>query len=56
MNEHELEEEAERVGWTVEYLKQHLAKEERIKTVFDKLAFDELHDKDKGYKGDGGGP
>jgi hypothetical protein len=37
MDEKELEEEAKRLGWTVEYLKQHLAKEERITKVFDKL-------------------
>ncbi len=50
MNENELEEEAKRLGWTVEYLKQHLAKEERIKKAFDKL-----HDKSS-FKGNGSGP
>ena len=29
---------------------------ERLKRKFDKLRFDELHDKDQGYKGDSGGP
>lgn len=29
--EEEYEKEAERLGWTVEYLKAHLRKEERIK-------------------------
>ena len=33
--EEEYEEEAERLGWTVEYLKVHLRKEERIKKVFE---------------------
>ncbi len=42
MNEHELEEEAERLGWTVEYLKKHLAKEERIEKLFDKLDEEKL--------------
>ena len=37
MNERELEEEAERLGWTVKYLKSHLAKEERIEKVFNRL-------------------
>ena len=31
--EEEYEKEAERLGWTVEYLKTHLRKEERIKKV-----------------------
>ena len=37
MDERELKEEAERLGWKVEYLKSHLAKEERIGKVFDRL-------------------
>ncbi len=37
MDEQELKEEAERLGWRVEYLKQHLAKERRIEKVFEKL-------------------
>lgn len=37
MNDRELEKEAERLGWTVEYLKNHLAKQERIEKVFDRL-------------------
>ena len=37
MNDHELKEEAERLGWTIEYLKINLAKEGRIEKVFDKL-------------------
>ncbi len=41
MNESELEEEAKRLGWTVEYLKNHLAKEERIEKVFDRLKMEE---------------
>ena len=36
MNEQELKEEAERLGWTVEYLKQHLAKERRIEKMFER--------------------
>ena len=42
MNELELKEEAKRLGWTVEYLKTHLAKEERIKEVFDRLKDGEI--------------
>ncbi len=37
MDKRELEGEAKRLGWTVEYLKSHLAKEERIEKVFDRL-------------------
>ena len=37
MNERELKEEAERLGWTVKYLKSHLAKEDRIEKFFDRL-------------------
>ncbi len=37
MNDRELKKEAERLGWTVEYLKKHIAKEERIEKVFDRL-------------------
>ena len=33
--EEEYEEEAERLGWTIEFLKPHLRKEERIKKVFE---------------------
>ncbi len=33
----EFEKEAERLGWTVEYLKAHLRKEERIKKAFERL-------------------
>jgi len=32
-NEKEIEEEANRLGWTIDQLKRHLAKEERIKEV-----------------------
>ncbi len=42
MNERELEEEAKRLGWTVEYLKTHLSKEEPIKEVFDRLKNGEI--------------
>lgn len=38
--EEEYEKEAERLGWTVEYLKAHLQKEERIKEVFKGLKED----------------
>ncbi|KKL84019.1 hypothetical protein LCGC14_1968920 [marine sediment metagenome] len=37
MNDHELKKEAESLGWTVEYLKIHLAKEEHIEKVLNKL-------------------
>ena len=33
--EEEYEEEAKRLGWTVEFLKAHIRKEERLKTIFD---------------------
>ncbi len=50
MDEHNLKErlkeEAEGLGWTVEYLKQHLAKEQRIKEVFERLKFDKNSEKD----------
>ena len=36
-NEEEYKKEAKRLGWTVEYLKAHIRKEERIKEVFDNL-------------------
>jgi len=42
MNERELEEEAKRLGWSVEYLKSHIAKEERIEKVFDRLKDGEI--------------
>lgn len=29
--------EAKRLGWTVDYLKAHIRKEERVKEVFEKL-------------------
>ena len=45
MNDHELKKEAERLGWTIEYLKIYLAKEERIEKVFDKLKDGEKIDK-----------
>ncbi|MFW9939247.1 MAG: hypothetical protein ACFFD5_16520 [Candidatus Thorarchaeota archaeon] len=45
----ELEEEAKRYGWTVEYLKQLLAKEERIKKVFANLDAKELEEEAKRY-------
>ena len=38
--EEEYEKEAERLGWTVEYLKAHLQKEERIKKVSERLKED----------------
>ncbi len=57
MSEHnlkeKLKEETERLGWTVEYLKQHLAKEQRIKEVFERLKLDK--NTEKGYEGEGGG-
>ena len=37
LNEEELKEEAKRLGWTVEQLRQHWAKEDRIATLFDNL-------------------
>ena len=36
-SEKEFEEEAERLGWKVDYLKAHLRKEERIKKVLERL-------------------
>ncbi|KKM95555.1 hypothetical protein LCGC14_1187020 [marine sediment metagenome] len=39
-SEKEYEEEAERLGWTVDYLKAHIRKEERIKKVFERLEED----------------
>ncbi len=45
MNDRELKKEAERLGWTVEYLKNHLAKEKRIAQVFDRLSDGEKIDK-----------
>ncbi|KKL06008.1 hypothetical protein LCGC14_2600330 [marine sediment metagenome] len=39
-SEEEYEKEAERLGWTVEYLKAHLQKEERIKKVLDEIEED----------------
>lgn len=38
--EEEYEKEAERIGWTVEYLKAHIRKEGRIKKVFEELKED----------------
>jgi hypothetical protein len=38
-SEEEYEKEAERLGWTVEYLKAQLRKEERIKKVFEGLFY-----------------
>lgn len=35
MNDSEIEKEAERLGWTVEQLKEHWAKEERITRLSD---------------------
>ena len=50
MNDFELEKEAKRIGWTVEYLKSHLAKEERIKQVSNRLKNGEIIKKFKeGY-------
>ena len=48
MKEEELEEEAEKLGWTVEHLKLQLAKEEFRQLV--------KRSADKGFKGSGGGP
>ncbi len=45
MNDRELEKEAERLGWTVNYLKKHLAKEERITKVLGRLKDGEKIDK-----------
>ncbi|KKM44897.1 hypothetical protein LCGC14_1561370 [marine sediment metagenome] len=39
-SEEAYEKEAERLGWTVDYLKEHLRKEERIKKVFERLKGD----------------
>jgi len=39
-SEKEYEEEAERLGWTVDYLKAHIRKEERIKKVLERLEED----------------
>ena len=39
-SEEEYEREAETLGWTVEYLKGHIRKEERIKKVFEGLEED----------------
>ena len=39
-SEKEYEEEAKRLGWTVEYLKAHIRKEERIKNVLKRLEED----------------
>ncbi len=50
MNERELEDEAKKLGWTIEYLKKHLAKEERIKKMFDELKEREIIRKDNKYK------
>jgi len=36
-SEEEYQKEAKRLGWSVEFLKDHIQKEERIKEVFDKL-------------------
>jgi len=36
-SEEEYKKEAKRLGWSVEYLKAHIRKEERIKEVFDNL-------------------
>lgn len=36
-NEEEYKKEAKRLGWSVEYLKAHIRKEERIKEVLDNL-------------------
>ncbi len=36
-SEEEYKKEAKRLGWTVEYLKAHIRKEERVKEVFEKL-------------------
>ena len=52
MNDRELEKEAERLGWTVEYLKTHLAKEERIEKVFDKLEDEKIVKKFKEKHGE----
>jgi len=37
LKEEELKKEAKRLGWTVEQLRQHLAKEKRITTLFENL-------------------
>jgi len=36
-SEEEYIKEAEKLGWTVKYLKAHIRKEERIKKVFERL-------------------
>lgn len=36
-SEEEYKKEAKRLGWSVEFLKAHIQKEERIKEVFDRV-------------------